>query len=241
MQSSAPEVLVFKTHAGEESPESKYFAVGTYLAAIPHLERYDATLIVPGVDFGPQLESGWREWGRHSRNVIVVGHNDAMIGEKVLAAPALLAEYGQRPGKIISQGLTQNTATQAAWAAKCLKDWAVRTVSIHVHEFHAVRFVLTLLAALKVLGHKVVLRVIYPPANPFEAELYNPPTGKWELRSVDCVHGETPRMMQYQAKGDVLSNDEFYQWLFWLYGQPEIVPLLIKRRVDVRNLALPPS
>ena len=79
MQSSAPEVLVFKTHAGEESP-SKYFAVGTYLAAIPHLERYDATLIVPGVDFGPQLESGWREWGRHSRNVIVVGHNDAKIG-----------------------------------------------------------------------------------------------------------------------------------------------------------------
>lgn len=112
------------------------------------------------------------------------------------------------------QGDTENAKTQADWLANTISKLPdVHSIWLVTAPYHLLRAYLTSLKSL-INAREMKTWSLFPvptSASPFTLVPYD------QTPATDLVLGECQRILDYQAKGDVATLEELYEYLAWLY------------------------
>lgn len=108
----------------------------------------------------------------------------------------------------------ENTLTQMTWIVEKIEEHAISTLALFTAPYHMVRSYLTLICQLRKRGMEVVV-IPMPVQRSLGCEVPETSLTGWQM-----IPGETSRVPNYQAKGDVATFQELQEYLAWVWQQP---------------------
>lgn len=122
--------------------------------------------------------------------------------------------YPHQASRVVSQIYANNAKHQADWTAISVKSYDIEGLALVVTPFHLLRAYLTLLKSLKNL--KIQIPVIPVPAWKAPGHLIEEHADQ-RMNAWQLVPGEVKRILEYGAKGDLLTYPEFVEYIDWLW------------------------
>ncbi len=227
-------------HLGGKTPESQFFAIATLLAGIPTEGVVDVEAIAswPGIMLDVAVKHAASYWnGGSGRHFLVAGYHDSDVAEERFALPRLHNNYGlARTTGLHTQVHARHAGEQAEWLADKVVELGIESLALSIPSFHMARGYLTTIESLRRRGVMIPIIPIPPKVSPFEHCVLNvAPEGKRDKCELDVIHAEAnPRMKNYQnpkadgTPGDVATDEFFYDYLGWLYGQQIVTDYTMK-------------
>lgn len=227
------EIVRTAGHLGQETPESKYYALSTLLRDLCIPNDADAVCAWPGIILDAAVKKAVGNWNMgQGRFLLVAGYHESDVAEANFSIENLPKVYGvTRPislgGHVLTQVNAGHAGAQAVWTAKMINDYGIESLTLCIPSFHLLRGYLTTLEALRRLGIMIPIIPSTPLLSPFEVNVLNSaPGGVRDKTVLDVIHAEVGRMESYQkpkadgSPGDVATTEYFMEYLCWLYQQP---------------------
>lgn len=179
----------------------------------------DAFVVYPGCLESWRVDhaiSYWQQTNHTAKVLLITGINDAEAKEGLLTLENLTKPpYGlTNTHNVYSQLHVRHTKDQTDWVCEQLKKYELKGIALFVSPFHLLRAYLTQLTSCQQAGLTIPMIPMPTPVLPNQTIPFTQKTPR------AMVQGELERIKQYQAKGDVASFQELWDYLDWLWHQP---------------------
>ena len=180
--------------------------------------KVEALAVFPGLGEYQRVKDATTWWQNGSGDYLfIAGINPNEKTWRSLDARQLAEEpffLSRRLQHVKSQIYAANTKEQAEWIYQCAVTYNIHSIALFASPFHCLRAYLTLLKTCIAHGKSDIILV--PAPTPISPTRLIPENQKsaWDL-----VPGEVQRIIDYQKKGDVATQEELTRYLQWLWEQ----------------------
>lgn len=215
------------------------------LGAAHNITMCRTLVVIPGIELDGSLKQAVNLWnaddGHNLDTLLVAGYHGKKRVADTFEHDVMCEKYGiHRPERVLSQGHAAHAGAQAEWIASQLIIAGAQGAILFAPQFHILRVMLSILQKLKDKREdedfpKIVL-VPAPYIHPIDEPSLlitakeNGPEGNGTLESDDplenrggtakeAIHGEHPRILDYQVKGDNLETSAFIEYVKWWHDQ----------------------
>lgn len=200
-------------------------ALLTYALALPRpISQCDALFVPYGLGEYNRITHARDVWQRGVANhLLVAGCHVKDYGAFEMSTKTLVMRFGlTRTYNVHTQTYALHTRDQTDWgAAQCKKHGDITSIALMCPSYHMLRQLLTMHASLRRVGLRIPVIPVplhLPPSSLAPATI----AGETDLTGISMVDSELDRIKRYQKKGDVATEQEYLDYLEWLWKQPII-------------------
>ncbi|MBX4200631.1 YdcF family protein [Candidatus Parcubacteria bacterium] len=162
-----------------------------------------AILVLPGKHQEYRITESVKLWKKEGDYFWVAGTR----GDPAYTREDIIKVTGDDSSDIVCQGFAEHTLAQMQWCALMLKENPqIKYLIVATAAYHLPRCILTLLQVFKKEGVKMLITPM---------PLENPSGNSFSVEDGEDFTSELKKIPQYQEKGDVLSVEDWIEYLAW--------------------------
>lgn len=199
-------------------------ALLTYALALPRpINQCDALFTPHGLGENNRITHTLNVWQKGVANhLLVAGCHVRDYDAFEMSTRSLAKRFGlTRTRNVHTQTYALHTRDQTDWGAAQCKEHGISSVALMCPSYHMLRQLLTMHGSLRRVGLRIPVIPVplhLPPSSLAPATI----AGETRVTGINMVDGELDRIKRYQKKGDVATEQEYLDYLEWLWKQPII-------------------